>query len=359
GNVMSDPSLNALRTAKWSFTTRRVDRRRAAGLSSALETARSGDVVLCEVMRIGQHKKLQLAEGRYAETYVGDLFAMACGGRYAPDQFEGVAELDAEGSDQLAAGGIVGKMRFANGGMAAPTRLRPIGLVVDRCGEALNVGAFAVKPPKRAARPAVIGVVGASMNAGKTTTVASLAHGLTRAGRRCATIKVTGTGAFGDFNAFRDAGAAVVADFTDVGFASTYMQPLPRLQRCFDDLLDLVVDQGADVVVAEFADGVLQRETREMLRDPTVRALLDGLLYASPDAMGAIAGVRELADLGCAPVRICGLVTNSPLAMREAAAAISIPFATRDALCGAEHANALLNEVSAAPAIASRRMIAA
>ena len=45
-----------------------------------------------------------------------------------------------------------------------------------------------------------------------------------------AALKATGTGAFGDFNAYTDAGAGYVADFTDVGMVSTYRQPLSRIE---------------------------------------------------------------------------------------------------------------------------------
>ena len=58
-----------------------------------------------------------------------------------------------------------------------------------------------------------------------------------RAGHRVAAVKVTGTGAFGDFNAYVDAGAHFVADFVDTGMATTYRQPLPRIVAATDTLL--------------------------------------------------------------------------------------------------------------------------
>ena len=116
------------------------------------------------------------------------------------------------------------------------------------------------------------------MNSGKTTAVASLAHGLSAAGHRVAAIKATGTGAFGDFNAFVDTGARYVADFTDAGMVSTYLQPLDRIEAGLDTLLALVcslVDDGA----FDLATGV--------------RALTRGPGRVLGGRCGTLRGVRE------------------------------------------------------------------
>ena len=99
--------------AKWAFTTRRVDQADARGLQHDVSLAVSGDLVLGQVIKIGQHKKLQLTEARFSELYPSDFVVVACGDRYAPDQFEAVAELDPEGADLVAGGGVLGKMRKA------------------------------------------------------------------------------------------------------------------------------------------------------------------------------------------------------------------------------------------------------
>jgi hypothetical protein len=48
---------------------------------------RAGDLVFGEIIKIGQHKSIQLAQGRASQAYPGDLVVLACGDRYAPDQF--------------------------------------------------------------------------------------------------------------------------------------------------------------------------------------------------------------------------------------------------------------------------------
>ena len=57
--------------------------------------ARPGDLVLAHVEKIGQHRRVQLSSGRPSLIFPGDAVVLACGARYAPDQFEGLAEIRA------------------------------------------------------------------------------------------------------------------------------------------------------------------------------------------------------------------------------------------------------------------------
>ncbi len=322
-------------SAKWAFAARRVNRHDAVGYGGDLYNARAGDLVLVEVQTIGQHKKLQLAEGRYSESYKGDLMVVVCGNRYAPDQFEGFAEIDYDGCDMLAGGGIVGRMEAAHDKMATPTRLRPLGLLTDRRGEVINIASYAIPDATIPAHVTVIGVFGASMNAGKTTAAVSLAHGLSRAGYAVEGVKATGTGAFGDFNAFLDAGVPVT-DFTDAGMASTYKEPLERIEAGFDALVGGAAARGADIVVVEIADGVFQAETAEILKSSRIKERFDTSLFAAPDALGAVGGVSIMRRHGLAPFAISGMVTRSPLAVREAEAVTGTSLLSRDDLLDPE-----------------------
>lgn len=333
--------------AKWAFTTRRVHRADAAGLLRDVAAARAGDLVLGRVERIGSHKAIQLSEGRPSELYPGDLVVLACGARYAADQFEGLAEIDPEGADMLAGGGVLGRMRAAHGKMAAPTRVTPLGLLADRDEVPLNLARYALAPAPRPAGLPAICVVGASMNSGKTAATASLAHGLVRAGRRVAAIKLTGTGAFGDINAYRDAGAQITLDFTDAGMVSTYREPHARIAAALDTLLGVAAREGADVAVVEVADGVLQAETDALLADPSCRSAFAGFLYAAPDALAAVGGVAALARRGIAPACLTGLISRAPLLVAEAEAATGLRVLSREALRDPAEAIALLHRLEA------------
>jgi hypothetical protein len=345
-----------LSQAKWAFSTRRVLREDAVFLSGDLTPASSGDLVLGRVERIGSHKKIQLAQGRPSELYLGDLVVLACGDRYASDQFEGIAELDPKGADMLAGGGVLGRMRYRHARMSEPTQVVPLGLLADADGKLVSLRGYALNPAERPTRMPVICVVGAAMNSGKTTAVASLAYGLSRAGHRIAAIKATGTGAFGDFNAYLDAGARYVADFTDVGMVSTYRQPLARIEAGLDTLLAHAAADGCEVAVVELADGVFQKETADLLNKPHLRESFTGVVFAAPDALAASGGCAALRGIGIEPTALTGMVSCSPLGAREAAVATGLPVITRETLCDPAHATALLAQMEAH---ARRRAMAA
>ena len=328
-------------TAKWAFTTRRVERDDVAALDANVQYAASGDLALCRIMEINQHKKIQLASQRYSLSYPGDLVVACVGDRYAPDQFEGRAEVSLEGADLLAAGGVIGSMHAAHDRMSKPTQVMPLGLLMDAEGEVINIARYGLPPAQIPEGVTVLGVFGASMNSGKTTAAVSLAHGLSRAGYHVAGAKVTGTGSFGDFNAFEDAGIPAL-DFTDAGMASTYRMPDRRIEQGFETLVGTAAVRGAEVVVVEVADGVFQKETAALLAGSALSDRLDGLLFAAPDALSVVGGIEVMQRYGQRPFAISGMVTCSPLASQEALAATGIPLVSRNELCAPESAAKLV-----------------
>ena len=343
-----------IQTAKWAFSTRRVKQNDAVGLNNDVELARSGDLVLGRIQGIGSHKRIQLRSGRPNELYQGDLIVVACGARYASDQFEGIAQLNPQGADLLAGGGCLGKMRVRNGKMKLPTRVLPIGLLTDEKGVVLNLDQYALPLAIRPQKLTAIGVVGASMNSGKTEATASLVHGLRLAGYRVAALKATGTGAFGDYNAYVDAGADFTADFTDAGMVSTYEQPLSRIERAIDTLLGAADNSGCNIAVVEFADGVLQQETAALLKNPRVCSAFSGFLYAVPDSLAALGGAYALKEIGIVPLALTGLITQSPLNVSEAEKATGLPVISREELRDPAQASCLVNSN---PPIAKQRLV--
>ena len=203
----TNPTTDLLAGAKWAFTTRRVNKSDAVGLSKDYDSAVAGDLVLCQILEIGQHKNIQLSDRRNSASYPGDIVVLCLGDRYAPDQFLCRAEIKDGPMDLVAGGGLVGIVEKSHKKMSRPTSVLPLGLLTNTTGQVMNIANYALPPKAPNNDITVIGVFGASMNSGKTTAAASLAHGLRRAGYCVAGIKATGTGAFGDFNAFADAGA--------------------------------------------------------------------------------------------------------------------------------------------------------
>lgn len=331
-----------LESAKRSFATRRL-LLEEVGSVDAGRTPRAGDIAVARVTRIGQHSGLQQPDGRRATLFVGDEVIVAFGNRYAPDQFEALVP-DSLGPCALAAGGgIAGRVVAAHARMKAPTQLEPLGLLCDVEGRTLNVADFRLpRIPLPGRLPPVIAVVGTSMNAGKTTAAAQLVQGLTRGGLRVGAGKLTGTGACADTMLMRDAGARSVLDFTDIGLATTYLAPLEALEHASEQIVAQLAATHIDAIVVEIADGLYQSETAALLRSPRLRALLGGLLFASPDAMGAMAGVHWLLRHGLQPLGLAGAMTASPLAAREAEAATQLPVYTSAALADPQTACRLL-----------------
>ncbi len=352
---MSVVTSTMFQSAKWSFSTRRVDQTMAAGLHHDLVAARPGDLILGRIISISQHPRIQLPSGRPSNLYPGDLIVMPCGARYAPDQFEGLAKIDPEGCDMLAGGGCLGQMLSRNERIKPPTRVQPLGRITDGSGAVMNVADFAM--PKAGGTPSlpVIAVLGTAMNSGKTTATVALSYGLTRAGWRVATIKATGTGAFGDYNDYVDTGAHMVADFTDAGMVTTYLEPLSRIKSGIADLIWQAEAAGAEVVVMEVADGLFQRETAGLVADAEFRRSLAGVVFACGDALAASGGVIELQRHNLRPVALTGIVSCSPMATLEAQAATGVEVMTRSQLLDPAEANriATLLGVPARPRVAA------
>ena len=315
---MHELNMARVAQAKWAFTTRRADRTAARSLITDLSTRPSaGDLVLARITAIGQHGTVELPTGRKAALHPGDDIIVSYGNRYAPDQFEAFVPPDLGPAHLVAGGGIAARAVLQHEKMKEPTAIEPIGLLGDRNGVPLNLMSFALKRSGPRSIPA-IAVFGTSMNAGKTTTVANIVRGLSRAGYRVGAAKITGTGAGNDLWSMRDAGALAAYDFTDAGFATTYLAPVAAIIDGAGALLSALARDGADVAVIEVADGLFQEETAAIAAHAGFRAMTGCCVFAAGDAMGAAAGVSRLRELGHTVAAISGLVTRSPLGTREA-----------------------------------------
>ena len=87
-----------------------------------------------------------------------------------------------------------------------------------------------------------------------------------------------------------------------------------------------------DVIILELADGLFFSETAELVETPAFAELVDDVVVAASDAMGAEAGVRRLAANQITPIALAGRMTSSPLAVREAARVLGMPVVPLDDL---------------------------
>ena len=314
--------------AKRAFTTRRVPADDMLTLIQGDLAPLTGDLVLASVLEIGKHRKIEKPNGRRALMMPGDEVVVAYGNRYAPDQFEAFVPGDLSPCDLVAGGGIASRETCRHDRMIEPTRIAPIGLIGDAEGDRLNLARYAIQPKSKPGAITTILVAGTAMNSGKTYSAASLVRGLKVNGYRVAGIKSTGTGSGGDLWQMKDMGADLVLDFTDAGFASTYMIPPDAIEDGVLRLIDHAADMDCQFAVVEIADGLQHEETARLLRSDQLRRRALGLLFAAYDSMGAKAGVEALLLERHDVLAISGQITRSPLAIREASVALRCPVYT-------------------------------
>ena len=312
--------------AKQSFATRRVPRQAMSTLVGGAVRPRSGDVVLARIARLGHHKHIEQPHGRRSVLHDGDLVILAYADRYATDQFESYVPFSLGACHMVASGGIASRVRTRSRAVRPATSIVPLGLIGDPMGRPVNVSDFRLEDvlvPKE--RPRTVAVMGTSMNAGKTTTLHYLLYGMSKAGVRPGATKVTGTGSGNDYWVMLDAGAHMMLDFTDAGLAATFQQPISTLERTMAQLIGHLTIGGCGLNLMEIADGVFQQENRRLLQSPLVHDLIDTVVLSASDAMGAAQGVRTLTEHGFNVCAVSGLMTKSPLAVREAEAALGLP----------------------------------
>ena len=337
-----------LANLKPSFATRRVRTESLAYLDEDATNLTAGDLVIARVRTIGQHQRIERPDGRKAMLFPGDEILLACGARYAPDQFEAEVPAAVGPASMVAAGGIAGIVQSQNVRMRQATGITILGAVHDASGTRVNLRDYAIAGNNAPGALPVIAVCGTSMNAGKTHTVASLVHGFALSGKKVAAIKVTGTGSGGDLWFYKDSGAHFIADFTDAGLASTYKVGIDTIIDATRNLIAAAQNSGAEAIVMEVADGLHQLETSGLMRSDRFRSLLDGVIFAATDAMGAHAGVDWLQRAGHQVKAVSGVLTKAPLAVQECRSAVDLPCFTPTDLYNSETVDWLLDQTGRA-----------
>src|SRR5262245_32423231 len=242
--------------ARIPYALRRVPKSKFVTLLEIPTEARSGDIALARLEKIGKNTRLELAEGRAATLHEGDLLMVVFGNRYATEQFEGYAQLDGDACDLLSMGGVCGLVKSKHADISRPSKLRLLGAIGDAEGLPLRLCDFTLNGTEGSQAeklPRVVAVCGSAMDAGKTHTAMSLISGLRSGGQKVAGIKLTGTAAGRDTWNLLDAGAALALDFVDGGFPSTYLCTLEELLSLTDLLFSHAAAAQADWVVVEIA----------------------------------------------------------------------------------------------------------
>lgn len=231
--------------------------------------------------------------------------------------------------DLLARSGMIGTVKTKNSMIKDPTKVKILGYVCDKSGNILNTRNFSLINPrtmvKKRPRAKMILVCGTSMNSGKSMAAAACCWALTSMRYNVRASKITGTAGLKDVLHMNDAGASPYADFTYLGYPSTYLLPETELLGIFDQLDLKYANNPKNFWVVEFADGIIQRETSILLNSPQVRTRIHKLVFCANDAFGAIGGLNILENFGLKPDALSGVCSSSPLYIRELTAFTDIP----------------------------------
>ncbi|MBI1853288.1 MAG: DUF1611 domain-containing protein [Planctomycetes bacterium] len=330
-------AVSELKGAKYGFVTHGVAKSEMHSVRNSNDTPQVGELVVGKILSIGKHTAVENRESRRTSIFIGDVLVGVFGNRYATDQYEAyVPASNPEIYDVVSIGGVCGHVASKNELLQEePTKVQMIGYVCDAAGKRLNIRDHRIQPRPitTAKKPKTIVVVGASMNSGKTTTVANAVRGLTNAGYRVCAAKITGTACSKDTWLMHDAGALDIRDFSDCGHPSTYMISLDELLDVHRTLYSHLLEHEPDYVLFEIADGIFERETAMLLRDAAFKTSVDHVLFTGADALAAESGTRILKSLGFRVAAIGGLVTCSKLGMQEVVSATNLPCLNSEMLC--------------------------
>lgn len=271
----------------------------------------TGDYVMCEVRgRPGPLYRIERPSGRVCQVFDGDLVVGAFGTRAAT--LEGVGDWRDIGDEgalhALTGAGLFGKATSVSPLLSPLMTLQYRGHLLR--GEKLTMQGFCPTVAPVPLDVPVILLIGTSMSSGKTTSGRVIVHELAQLGLQVAAAKLTGAAQFRDMLSWKDAGAANVFDFVDVGLPSTVCPP-SEFAGLLTQLLSKIAATGPDILVAEAGASPLEpyngSVAMEMI-DDKVRMMV--LCASDPYA---VLGVQHA--FGRKPDLVCGPAANTDAAI--------------------------------------------
>lgn len=282
----------------------------------------AGDLVYGSILYLGKHRTLENKEGRIHKINDGTKAIFVFGNRYAPDYYEGIVPSSFKNEvDLLSRSGIIGDMIEKNSNIHDCTKVKVYGYIVDDNGKVLNTRNFSLLNSsirkKDVTNCKMILCIGTAMNSGKSQAASRCCWALSSAGHKVTACKITGTASLKDILLMEDDGASRVADFTYMGYPSTYLIPEEDVFNIFKQLKRMYAPNNGYWVV-EFADGILQKETALLLHSKEIRQQIHKIVFCAHDAVGIVGGLNILKqNFNLEPDIISGYCSSSPLAIQE------------------------------------------
>ena len=233
---------------------------------------RRGDYVAVEMLPGPVDRyTVETGDGTPVEIVPGDRLVGALGTRAATLEVTGSWEDvgDDLAMQTLTMAGVLGRCTSAALDSNALAEVRYIGHAV-RDGGFLNMEDFVTPAEPRAIEAPVILIIGTSMDSGKTVAAVAMIRELVKMGLKVSGSKVTGVGRLRDTLAMKNAGAATIHDFVDVGLPSSVV-PRDEYATAVGLLLSKLAADEPDVLVIEAGASPL-----EPYRGDVAMEVLDG-----------------------------------------------------------------------------------
>lgn len=282
------------------------------------EAPKEGDLVVVRALtKHGVYTEVEDIHGRHVRLYAGDTFVGVFGTRKSGTNLTGAVP-----TGPVRKGDMLHLV--ANGGLIAAATFVP--RYYGAAALTVEVQGFFPWDGGRSAnlRDAqythdcsvgmveegrIIFVTGTSAESGKTTFVCEALQATKRLwpDLTAGAIKAAGTGRLQDMLRYADAGAAHITDFVDAGWPSTYNIPANDYVHMLDTLVRSSL-QHVKVVFVETGGDLLEARVPEALA--MASKWCDPVILVANDAMGAMAGLGQLRDLGIHNVTVVTMKQN-------------------------------------------------
>ncbi len=272
---------------------------REVEIIAAKRKAAVGDVVAVRAKAEKQtYGELELAEGRMAKVFTGDVIVGALGARRALKGFVGSCPATVAPGDELVLlnlGGVIGIPEGSgHHDLGSPCPVEFLGFVAVG-GTAVKVPSVQVPAAPAPKLPPLIVVSGTCMSAGKTRAACEIIHELSARGIAINGAKLTGVACRRDLLVMEDHGARRTASFIDFGLVSTVNTR--RLAHFGRRALAYLAADAPAMIVLELGDGIMgDYGVMEILRD--LRDEIGAHVFCATDPVGAWGGREYLAREG-------------------------------------------------------------
>jgi hypothetical protein len=296
------------------------------------ERGSEGDVCAFELPGDGFPITVESPTGRAMTIVPGDVFLATPAHRESTKWVDGT--LPAGGlvpqeqywvlADCGLVGELVGNSPSEKGHLG---RVRYLGRVCGKAGEALNIRQFAVPRSSLSNRDIpVYLLLGTSGDSGKTTAGLAVLQALRMQGYATVTVlKATGSPSLEELTRYRDFGAAQAFDCVDFGLPATDPSGRERISETFDSMLDYCLSLPAGALVVECGGDLFGANVPAFLTCLRARRPAPKIVLAAADALGALGATRVLAEMWLTISLITGPCTDTPTFRKRTETLCGVP----------------------------------